>query len=228
MVDAEFVERLQIAAALPAACTAPPPPMWLAGCFSSLSPAHAYLYTLFGANKLPAGIFADVKCGQAQIGLFAANGTATLKTVPCYRTGLGDLRIRVAISSRMQIRTIVVPVAAVADEGLIDGVVAQAGKTIQDASFSLEPIQWPAGKLRSAGMERSGRFYRTTSADACLIIDVDPGQRPFLVFSIALRTVGKDRILALGDNVDDRRFALEDLTAAAPQTRIAPRENAPA
>jgi FMN phosphatase YigB (HAD superfamily) len=187
MLDAGLVERLQISAGLPATCKSAPPPMWLGGCFSTLSPAHAFLYLLFGANRLPLGIFGDVKAGQIKIGLFAADGGSSLEPALCYRTGLGELRVRFAISARMQIRTVVVPIPPLAMEGLIDGVVVQDGETVQEASANPAPIAWPTDQLRSAGLERSGRYFRVTTADAALIIDIGALEKPIAIFSIAVR-----------------------------------------
>jgi hypothetical protein len=196
MLDTAMIERLRVVDGFPVTCTTPPPPMWLAGCFSGLSPAHAYLYFLFGANKLPPSVFGDVKAGQIEIGLFAADGSASLQSLAVYRNGFADLRIRIAISARMQIRTIVVPIAKLATEGTIDGVFVQAGIDVQQASASRAPILWPESKLRSAGLERSERHFRATSADGCLIIEVDPLDKPVAIFSIGMRPLVTDSVFA--------------------------------
>ncbi|MCH3002765.1 hypothetical protein K3W91_14795, partial [Listeria monocytogenes] len=47
LLDANLINDCLIARGLSTACTAPAPPMWLAGSFAALSPSHAYLYTLF-------------------------------------------------------------------------------------------------------------------------------------------------------------------------------------
>ncbi len=59
MLDGGFVRNLVIARGFSAACTASEPPMWLAGSFATLSPSHAYLYLLHGANRLPADVFGE-------------------------------------------------------------------------------------------------------------------------------------------------------------------------
>jgi hypothetical protein len=216
MLDAAMMERLQVVDGFPVTCTTPPPPMWLAGCFSGLSPAHAYLYLLFGANKLPPGIFGDVKAGQIEIGLFAADGSASLRTVPVYRNGFSELRIRIPISARMQIRTIVVPIAKLAAEGVIDGVFVQGGKDVQHASASRTPIEWPESQLRSAGLERSGRHFRATSADGCLIIEINSLDEPVAIISIGVRPLGVDRNSSLASALDELPLMLGSAPDMAP------------
>jgi FMN phosphatase YigB (HAD superfamily) len=218
MLDSAMIGRLQVVDGFPVTCTTPPPPMWLAGCFSGLSPAHAYLYLLFGANKLPPSIFGDVKADQIDIGLFAADGSASLQSLPVYRNGFADLRIRIAISARMRIRTIVVPIAKLATEGLIDGVFVQVGKDVQHASASRTPIEWPESQLRSAGLERSGRHFRATSADGCLIIEINPLDKPVVIFSIGVRPLVIDRASSAASTPEELPVMLEapDMAPAMP------------
>ncbi|WP_022720342.1 hypothetical protein [Rhodopseudomonas sp. B29] len=54
MVDGAFIHRQILARGFVGACNTVPPPMWIAGSFAALSPAHAYWYTLFGANAIGA------------------------------------------------------------------------------------------------------------------------------------------------------------------------------
>lgn len=216
MLDPGLIKRLQIVAGLPAACTAPAPPMWLAGSFSGLSPAHGFLYMLFGANKLPPDVFADIKCGFVKIGIFLADGKAGLETVPRYRSGLGDLRVRIAISSQMQVRSIVIPMAQIASEGLIQGIVVRTGKTVERASSSPDAFDWPEGKLISAGLERSGRYYRATNDDGCLIVNVDALSEPIAIFSVAVTSLSNDRVWTPHDVAAEGRSTLELLHAAVP------------
>jgi FMN phosphatase YigB (HAD superfamily) len=216
MLDTAMIERLEVVDGFPVTCTTPAPPMWLAGCFSDLSPAQAYLYLLFGANKLPPGIFGDVKAGQIEIGLFAANGSASLQKLTVHRNGFNELRIRIPVSARMRIQRIVVPIAKLATEGLIDGVFAQGGKTVQDASASRTPMQWPESKLRSAGLERSGRYFRATSADACLILELEALDKPVAIFSIGMRPLVTDRASLTAGTLDELPMMLEAAPGTAP------------
>lgn len=210
MLDSATIRNQLVARGLPVACTSPAPPMWLAGSFASLSPSHAYLYLLFGANRLPADVFGDVGCGSVQIGLFAASGRATMETVPCYRTGFGDIRIRIPVSSAMDVRTIAVPLATIAPEGLLHGVTVETGPTIQKISKSPDVAAVPDSKLTMAGLALSGRHYRATDDGGCLLISVDPLQQPVAIFSVALTSLSGDRILAL-----------QDTDAAGPHTSVA-------
>jgi len=86
MLDSDAIRTVELARGIFSACTAPAPPMWLAGSFASLSPSHGYMYMLFGANRLPSDVLSDAKCGHLQIGLFGSDGSATMETVSCFRT----------------------------------------------------------------------------------------------------------------------------------------------
>lgn len=202
MLDDATIRHQLIAGGLPAGCTSPGPAMWLAGSFAGVSPAHAFLYLLFGANQLPADVFGDARCADIQIGLFAADGRATMEPVPCYRDGFGDIRIHIPVSSAMTIRTIAVPLATLAPEGLLHGVTVETGSTIQKMKMSkgLEVAALPDSKLTMAGLVCSGRHYRAADDGGCLLITVDPLQQPVAVYSVALTPLGSSRILALQDS----------------------------
>ncbi|GCC47907.1 hypothetical protein chiPu_0031905, partial [Chiloscyllium punctatum] len=122
LLDANLINDCIIARGLSTACTAPAPPMWLAGSFAALSPSHAYLYTLFGANRLPANVFGEAQCGTLQVGLFGHDGQAALEPVSVYHTGLGDLRLRIPLSRRMAVATIALPLAKLTRHGMLHGI----------------------------------------------------------------------------------------------------------
>ena len=199
MLDDAAIRHRLVAGELSVACTNPGSSMWLAGSLACLSPLHAFLYLLFGANQLPADVFGDSRSGTLQVGLFAANGSATMESTPCYRTGFGDVRIRIPVSKAMNVRTIAVPLAKITPEGLLNGVTVQSGTTIQEISKSHDATELPDGKLTMAGFDRSGRHYRAKDSDGCLLITVDPLKQPLAVFSVALTSLSGNRILALQD-----------------------------
>jgi FMN phosphatase YigB (HAD superfamily) len=210
MLDGPAIRNQVIARGLAAACTAPAPPMWLAGSFACLSPSHAFLYLLFGANRLSADVFGEAKFGTLRIGLFGDDNRATMVTVSCHRTGFGDLRIRIPVSRTMAVRTIAIPLAKVATEGILQGVTVQTGSTLRKAASNPDVVALPDGKRIMAGLEQSGRSYRAGDDNGCLLITVDPQQEPIAIFSVALTSLSNDRILAMRD-VDG---ADEDLVAA--------------
>lgn len=197
MLDDAAIRNQLVADGLPTACTSPAPPMWLAGSFASLSPSHAFLYLLFGANRLPADVFGDAQCGTLQIGLFAADGSATMESVPCYRSGFGDVRIRIPVSRAMNVRTIAIPLAKIAPEGLLHGVAVRTGATVQKISENHDVAGLPNDKLAMAGVAQSGPYYRAHDDDGCLLITVDPLQQPIAIFSVAVTVLNGNRILAL-------------------------------
>lgn len=190
MLDGDFIRRQISARGLSAACTSTAPPMWLAGSFARLSPSHAYLYALFGANRLPADVFEESPSGPVQVGLFRAGGEATLETVTVHRTGLGELRVRIPVSRAMGIATIALPLPGFAAEGLLHGVTLQIADDVRDAADSQEVIGIAAESLVYAGIQRSGDHYRAESADGCLLIPVAPMTKDIAIYSVAITPLG--------------------------------------
>lgn len=190
MLDGDFIRRQISARGLSAACTSTAPPMWLAGSFARLSPAYAYLYALFGANRLPADVFEESLSGPVQIGLFRAGGEATLETVTVHRTGLGELRVRIPVSRAMGITTIALPLPRFAAEGLLHGVTLQSADDVRDAAESQEVVGITAESLVYAGLQRNGDHYRTESADGCLLIPVTPMTKDIAIYSVAITPLG--------------------------------------
>lgn len=190
MLDGDFIRRQISARGLSAACTSTAPPMWLAGSFARLSPAYAYLYALFGANRLPADVFEESPSGPVQIGLFRAGGEATLETVTVHRTGLGELRVRIPVSRAMGITTIALPLPRFAAEGLLHGVTLQSADDVRDAAESQEVVGITAESLVYAGLQRNGDHYRTESADGCLLIPVTPMTKDIAIYSVAITPLG--------------------------------------
>ncbi|WP_247988861.1 hypothetical protein [Bradyrhizobium sp. 186] len=186
MIDADFVRNQITARGLSAACTSAAPPMWLAGSFARLSPSHAYLYTLFGANRLPADVFEESACDTVQIGLFRANGEATLETATVHRTGLGELRVRIPVSRAMGIAMIVLPLPKFAPEGLLHGVTIQSADGVRDAAESQDVVRIAADRLVYAGVQRNGEHYRTESEDGCLLIPAAATTQNIAIYSVAI------------------------------------------
>jgi FMN phosphatase YigB (HAD superfamily) len=190
MLDVDFVRNQITARGLSAACASAAPPMWLAGSFARLSPSYAYLYTLFGANRLPANVFEESPCGAVQIGLFRANGEAALESVSVHRTGLGELRLRIPLLRTMGIATIALPLPKFAPEGLLHGVTIQSGDDVRDATESQDVTSIAAESLVHAGVQRNGAHYRSENEDACLLIPVAPMTQDFAVYSVAITPLG--------------------------------------
>ena len=164
--------------------------MWIAGSFAHLSPSHAYLYTLFGANRLPADVFEESACGPVQVGLFRTNGAVALETVTVHRTGLGELRVRIPVSRAMAIAMIALPLPKFAAEGLLHGVTIQAADDVRDAAESQDVIGMAAESLVYAGVQRTGDHYRAESDDGCLLIPVGPMTREIAIYSVAITPLG--------------------------------------
>ncbi|MDA9404978.1 HAD family hydrolase [Bradyrhizobium sp. CCBAU 45389] len=190
MLDRDFVRNQITARGLSAACTSAGPPMWLAGSFALMSPSYAYLYTLFGANRLPADVFEESPCGVVQVGLFRANGEAALESVAVHRTGLGELRVRIPVSRAMGIAMLALPLPKFAAEGLLHGVTLQSAGEIREAAASQDVIGIAAGSLVYAGVQRNGEHYRAESDDGCLLIPVAPMTQELAIYSVAITPLG--------------------------------------
>jgi len=190
MLDRDFVRNQITARGLSAACTSAGPPMWLAGSFALTSPSYAYLYTLFGANRLPADVFEESPCGMVHVGLFHANGEAVLQQVAIHRTGLGELRVRIPVSRAMGIAMLALPLPKFAAEGLLHGVTMQSAGEIREAAASQDVIGIAAESLVFAGMQRNGEHYRSDSEDGCLLIPVVPMAREVAIYSVAITPLG--------------------------------------
>lgn len=190
MTDGDFIRRQISARGLSAACTSTAPPMWLAGSFARLSPSYAYLYALFGANRLPADVFEESPSGPVQVGLFRTNGEATLETVTVHRSGLGELRVRIPLSRTMGIAMIALPLPRFAAEGLLHGVTLQTADDVRDAAESQEVIGITAESLVYAGVQRNGDHYRAESEDGCLLIPVAPMTKDIAIYSVAITPLG--------------------------------------
>lgn len=199
MVDANYINDCINARGLAVACTVPAPPMWLGGSFAALSPSHAYLYTLFGANRLPANVFGEARCGAVQVGLFGSDGEAALEDVSVYHTGLGDLRLRIPLSRAMAVATIALPLAKLAREGMLHGITVQYGASAARASESPDVKAIAAERLVYAGLERSGRHVQAGGDDSMLLIPVDGFKDDVAIYTIALTSLSHDRILATVD-----------------------------
>jgi FMN phosphatase YigB (HAD superfamily) len=190
MIDGEFVRRQISARGLSAACTAAGPPMWLAGSFARMAPAYAYLYALFGTNRLPADVFEESPVRQVQVGLFRAGGDATLEPVTVYRTGLGELRLRVPVSRTMGIATIAIPLGTFAPEGLLHGVTVQTADDVREAAETTDVASIGDDALTFAGLHRSGDHYRAGSDDGCLLITVRPVRKEIAIYTVAITALG--------------------------------------
>lgn len=190
MLDRDFVRNQITARGLSAACTSAGPPMWLAGSFALTSPSYAYFYTLFGANRLPADVFEERRCGPIQVGLFRAGGDATLETATIHRTGLGELRLRIPLSRAMAIAMIALPLAKFAPQGLLHGLTVQQGDHVRDAAESQDVVRIAPESLTYAGVQSNGDHYRAETEDGCLLVPVAPMTQEIAIYSVAITPLG--------------------------------------
>jgi hypothetical protein len=221
VIDGDRMNNLMIARGLGSACTVDHQPMWLAGSFASISPSHSYLYTLFGANRLPPDVFGDAACGTIQVGLFKADGSATMEAITVYRTGLGDLRIHVPIAPAMGVAMIALPLAKLARTGIVQGVVTQTGATATEATKNNDVVRIADDKLVFGGLERNGQHYHAANDEGCLVIPVAAASAEVTVYTVALTSLSHDRILS-GRNAGTAGSPWETLSWRQPNERDAP------
>lgn len=195
LLDHQVLGALEVARSLPDACIAPNPPMWLAGSFAALSPAHSFLYALFGANLLPSDIFGDVKCTDIDVVLVDAKGGRNTVSVACYRTGFGELRVRIPMTYGMAIRAIEVPVPRLAKHGKIRGPFLQSGGNVRKALASGDILVLEHPRVRYRGLAGADRSYTATEEDGALLIEMPAQTAPVTVVSIGLVALDENRIL---------------------------------
>jgi FMN phosphatase YigB (HAD superfamily) len=210
-VDTEAADRLNVALALPSFCTGPAPPMWLAGTMTSLSPAHGYLYALFGAGQLPGDIFGDVKCGAIDVTAISAGQTRSL-SISCFRSGFGDIRIRIPIARAHGTLAIAIPIARLAPEGLIAGVTLQTGKTVTEAMSDRNVRRLPRSAATGIGIVLSGAHYRAVAGERQeLLIRLPILPHSIGVISVLVRPLSSSRVMAVADRVasSDRELCMD-------------------
>lgn len=197
-------ERLNVALALPTLCTAPEPPMWIAGTMASVSPAHGFLYALFGAGHLPGDIFGDARCGSIDVTAIAADSSRPMP-VSCFRNGLGEVRIRIPVSRAHGTLAVSVPLARVATEGLLAGMTLQSGDTIAEAMADREVQNLPWTARTGIGIAFTGNHYRSIEAERHeLMIRIPVLRRKIGVVTILVKPLSGSRVLALATADEDR------------------------
>lgn len=196
LIDHSFVESQMIARGFTAACTVDDPPMWLAGSFASISPSYSYLYTLFAANRLSFDVYGEAACGTIDIGLFKADGSASMEAIRAYRSAFGEIRMRIPVSQAMGIAMIVLPLGRFAQSGLFHGVVVQTGDTVADAAKSIDVTALRDDRLVFSAIDRQGRHYHAPTEDGSLVISLERGKGPIAIYTVALTPLAGGRILA--------------------------------
>jgi FMN phosphatase YigB (HAD superfamily) len=197
--DPGAADRLNVALALPSFCAAPEPPMWIAGTMTALSPVHGFLYALFGASQLPGDIFGDVKCGTIDIAAISA-GEVRSFAVSCFRSGFGEIRIRIPVSRTLGTLAISIPLARLASEGLIAGMTIQTGKTIAEAMSDRHIKCLPRSAQTGIGIALSGAHYRTVEAERHeLLVRLPVLRHKIGIVTILIKPLTDSRVLALAD-----------------------------
>jgi len=171
--------------------------MWLAGSFAARSPAQSFHYLLFGANLLPSDVFGDVKCGRIELVLEDRKGASNVVQAACYRTGLGEIRIRIPMSLAMAVRSITVPIARLATEGVISGPFLQSGDSVDQIVRSNDVLKLDGPAIRHRGVTWNAGHYHATQDDAALIIDLPIQTAAVTMLSIGLTPSNGARVLAV-------------------------------
>jgi len=121
-----------------------------------------------------------------------------METITAYRSGFGELRVRIPIARTMAVTTIGVSIGKLAHEGILHGVVLQSGASVEDASENPEAERLAEDRLIFAGLARNGRHYQASHEDGCLLIPVDPPRSKVVIYTIMLTSLGDERILGRG------------------------------
>ena len=156
-----------------------------------------WVWVLFGANLLPSDIFSDVRCGQLEIDIATRIGSNAKLSTNCYRTGAGEIRIRIPMSLNMNVASVTLPLAHLAPEGVLNGPFLQYGKTVDQAMRSVDILKLDGQELRPAGMVFTGRHYGSGEQAAALTIELPEQTAPVALLSIGITPISGMRILAL-------------------------------
>jgi FMN phosphatase YigB (HAD superfamily) len=195
MADPTIARDVATAQALPDAFVSAWPPMWLGGSMAALSPAHGFLYALFATGLLSSDVFGDAKCGSVPVTL-AGPGRPFVVEASCFRTGFGDVRIKIPLARDFGIRLIAIPLGRVAPQGLLRGITFQSGKTVSEASFNrkitrLEPRPAPGNTLTL-----QGEYYSATDADGHIVIEVPTAREAASIIAVEVTPLVGARVLA--------------------------------
>jgi hypothetical protein len=213
--DPSAADRLNIAFALPTFCAAPEPPMWIAGTLNALSPAHGFLYALFGAGHLPGDIFSDVKCGSIDVRAMSAAATCSI-AVSCFRSGLGEVRVRIPVPRAFSAQAISVPLTQIAAEGVLTGITVQTGDTIAKAMFdrNIQLLPWTARK--GIGIVFSGAHYQAVEAKRHeLLIELPVLRREIGLVTLLVKPLTHSRVVATNPEGNNNEAKNNDEAAIA-------------
>jgi FMN phosphatase YigB (HAD superfamily) len=195
MADPVAAHDVTLAQPLPTAFTRAWPPMWLAGSMAALSPGHGFLYAAFATGHLPADVFGDAKCGTLRIALTGRNGSVLVEA-SCFRTGFGDVRIKIPLAQNFDATLISVPLAHVASRGLLRGITFQSGKTIRDAAFNPKITRLVSCPASPDAVTIDGEYYSANDADGYVLIEVPKLADAAAIVAIEVTPLVGGRVMA--------------------------------
>lgn len=194
--DGESARLLRTVMDLPTACTAPPPPFWMAASLGALSPdqGHAYLLNAFGL--LPGDVYADQPDGTVRVSLIHAHGQQDL-TARRLRTASGEIRVHIPVARVHMGGVVAVSMADIVPgggpaSGFLGPVCLRTGDSPHQALRNTRIHELPP--VRIGGMEMvlgENGMFRVDGPDARLMIvtpDVPAAMPPLYLLTLLFRT----------------------------------------
>lgn len=183
------------------AATMPAPPMWLAGSFTAVAPAHGFSYLMKGCGLLPREIHDDIPCGQVEVTLVDKSVARNAK-ITCRRTGNNDLRILVPLSRQQGIEAVAIPVGQLSTRGLLRGVTFQQHDNLMLDHTAADITRVPSDQLHAVSISFDGELF-TAEADGKLVIMLPPLKAKYGIVSVLLSPLSGGRPMSLAEDNPD-------------------------
>ena len=183
------------------AATMPAPPMWPAGSFTAVAPAHGFSYLMKGCGLLPREIHDDIPCGQVEITL-VDKAVARLAKTHCRRTGNNDLRIHIPLSRQQGIEAVAIPLGQIATRGLLRGVTFQQHDNLLLDHAAADIKRISSDQLHAVGIGFDGELF-TAEVDGKLVIMLPPLTAKYGIVSVLLSPLSGGRPMSLAENNPD-------------------------
>lgn len=189
--DAASARLLFTAMDVPTACTAPPPPFWMAASVNALSPALGHAYVLTACGLMPGDVHADQADGTVRVELVHAGGTQTLNARRL-RTAQGDWRVHIPVARVHADGVVAVRLGDVAPAGILEPVCLRAGDSPRQAMRSTLVRAFPRVRLGTMGLDLADDgTYRIAAHDieeARLMIALPGGDAAMVLLTLVVRT----------------------------------------
>ena len=184
------------------AAAMPAPPMWPAGSFHAVSPAHGFSYLMRGCGLLPREIYDDIPCGQIDVTLVDKTAARFAK-INCRRTGDNNLRLHIPLSRQQGIEAVAIPVGQIATRGLLRGVTFQQHDNLLFDHTAADIKRVALDQVHAVNTSFDGEVF-TAEADGKLVIMLPPLKSKYGIVSVLLSPLAEKRPMSLAEDDPNR------------------------